>query len=189
MFEAGRARGAPARVEPAHHAPRLLRHRHPAHDRAAGRQHERGGDARLHRRHQPGVPVGRRHLPRAGLRAARQRFSRSSPTTASPATTQPSSPTRTAPPTPASSRSCPRCARVLPTLDRPSVFREFCVRPRACPEGSAVSGTQGQGRVRSPWVPALRVMPKACFQHDAPAGMTRGGCPWPPWEPPQARGG
>ena len=38
----------------------------PAHHRAAGRQHERGGDARLHRRHQPGLPVRRRHLPRAG---------------------------------------------------------------------------------------------------------------------------
>ena len=32
----------------------------------------RGGDARVHRRHQPGVPVGRRHLPRARLRAARR---------------------------------------------------------------------------------------------------------------------
>ncbi len=66
-----RARGAPARLEPAHHAPRLLRHRHPAHERAARRQHERAGDARLHRRHQPRLPVRRRHLPRARRGGAR----------------------------------------------------------------------------------------------------------------------
>ena len=51
MFEAG-AREVHMRIsQPADHAPRFLRHRHAAHHRAAGRQHERRGNARVHRRH------------------------------------------------------------------------------------------------------------------------------------------
>ena len=123
----------------------------PAHLRAAGRQHDGRGDARLHRRHQPGVPVGRRHLPGAGARAARCALPRSSPTTASPATIPPTSSTRTARPTPASSRSCPRCAS---RARRAAVIPEFAQQ---------ISGTQGQGTecARGSWVPALGLPPLA----------------------------
>ena len=116
----GRPRGARARLQPAHHAPRLLRHRHPAHHRAAGRQHERARKCasssapRAWRSCRSTASTGR-----WGTSGA-MRAPRSTPTTASPAITPPTSSTRTAPPTPASSRSSPRSASRLASVDPPT---------------------------------------------------------------------
>ena len=87
--------------------PGLLRHRH-ARARQAARRHARSRrHAQVHRRRFARLPVGRRHLPRDGLRGARSRCARSSPTTASPATIRPRSPT-SAPAKPA--RGSCRCS-------------------------------------------------------------------------------
>ena len=94
----------------------------PRTDRAAGRQHDAS-----RRCASSSAPTSLAFLSvdgiyRAlGLRAARRRERRSSPTTASPATTRPTSSTRTGLSTPASCRSCPRCASRAPC--RPSSAR------------------------------------------------------------------
>ena len=90
----GRPRGAHAHRLPAHHASRLLRHRHAGQGRPAGRQQGSRGHARVPRRRQPRLPVGRRHLSRRRLRSAATRAARSSPTIASPANIRHRSPIR-----------------------------------------------------------------------------------------------
>ena len=89
-----RQRGAFPHRLAADHASRLLRHRH-AGARQAARRHPRPRrHAQLHRRRFARLPLGRGHLPRHGLRAARSGCGRNSPTIASPATIRPRSPTR-----------------------------------------------------------------------------------------------
>ena len=113
------------------------------------------GDARVHRRHQPGVPVRRRHLSRARLREARCAQRRSSPTTASPATTPPSSSTRTGRPTAPSSRSWPRCAegggRGRLSAHGGAMRFAYCAYGRAATRGSALSGTCGPSSMTMVW--------------------------------------
>ena len=94
MRDAGATRGAFPHRLAADHPSRLLRHRHAGARQAAGGDPRSRRHARLHRRRFAGVPVGRRHLPRHGLRAARSGCGRNSPTIASPATIRPRSPTR-----------------------------------------------------------------------------------------------
>ena len=55
----GRARGPHAHLQPAHHGPLLLRHRHPPQERAHRELALGGGDPAVHRRRQPGLPVPR----------------------------------------------------------------------------------------------------------------------------------
>ena len=66
----------------------------PERDKLLAATHYGRGDAPDHRRRFARLPVGRRHLPRDGRGAAAIRCGRSSPTTASPASTRPASPTR-----------------------------------------------------------------------------------------------
>ena len=66
-----RLRGAHADREPADHAFRLLRHRHARARQAACRHPRPCRDADVHRRRFAGLPVGRRYLPRDGIRQAR----------------------------------------------------------------------------------------------------------------------
>ena len=94
MRDAGATRGAFPHRLPADHPFRLLRHRHAGARQAAGRHPRSRRHAQLHRRRLARVPVGRGHLSRHGLRAARSGCDRSSPTIASPAIIRPRSPTR-----------------------------------------------------------------------------------------------
>ena len=71
MRDAGRDRSAFPHRLAADHASRLLRHRHAGAGQAARRDPYAGGNAPRHRRGFARVPVGQRHLPRDGPRAAR----------------------------------------------------------------------------------------------------------------------
>ena len=82
-----RDRGAFPHRLAADHASGLLRHRHAGARQAARRDAHDRGDAAHHRRGLARVPLGRGHLPRDGPDSA-IRSGRSSPITASPATTR-----------------------------------------------------------------------------------------------------